>query len=225
MIRAMSGAGRQARASCDRVLRWRKALWKSQAQTSRHLSPPKRLARVARLLPRRSRRSWRPEIPPRRTSPRSPKRRGHFRSTFSEATPAGRFAATGSAAPRAGGRLSAAAGCAEHTVQWSPTVTTSQSTRLSEPWQRHSEAGAAARTKAVVARQDAHAWLRRDRARAPSSLDRQPEQARARSCVGTDRTDDRRDPDHRAVASPRGAVISSARALLRFVQLDTLVSA
>jgi len=59
-----------------------------------------------------------------------------------------------------------------------------------------------------------------DRARAPSSVDRQPEQARARSCVGTDRTDDRRDPDHRAVASPRGAVISSApaRALLRFDQ-------
>ena len=62
--------------------------------------------------------------------------------------------------------------------------------------------------------------MRRDRARAPSSLDRQPEQARARSCVGTDRTDDRRDPDHRAVDSPRGAVISSApaRALLRFDQ-------
>jgi hypothetical protein len=47
---------------------------------------------------------------------------------------AGRFAVMGSAAPRAGGRLSAAAGCAEHTVQWSPTVTTPQSTRLSEPW-------------------------------------------------------------------------------------------
>jgi len=119
MIRAMSGAGRQARASCDRVLRWRKALWKSQARTSRHLSPPKRLARVARLLPRTSRRSWRPEIPPRRTSPRSPKRRGHFRSTFSEATPAGRFAATGSAAPRAGGRLSATGGCGERTIRWS----------------------------------------------------------------------------------------------------------
>ena len=27
-----------------------------------------------------------------------------------------------------------AVGCGEHTVQWSPTVTTSQSTRLSEPW-------------------------------------------------------------------------------------------
>ena len=111
----------------------------------------------------------------------------------------------------------------------SSCMTTAQPGRTSSPprqagrllaWQRHNEAGAAARTKAVVARQDAHAWLRRDRARAPSSLDRQPEQARARSCVGTDRTDDRRDPDHRAVASPRGAVISSApaRALLRFVR-------
>jgi len=87
-------------------------------------------------------------------------------------------------------------------------------------WQRHSDAGVAARTKAVVARKDAHAWLRGDRARAPSSVDRQPERTRAGSCVGTDRTDDRRDPDHRAVASPRGAVISSApaRALLRFDQ-------
>ena len=38
--------------------------------------------------------------------------------------------------PRAGGRLSAAAGCGEHTATWSPTVTTTQSARLSEPWQR-----------------------------------------------------------------------------------------
>jgi len=92
-------------------------------------------------------------------------------------------------------------------------------------WQRHSDAGVAARTKAVVARKDAHAWLRGDRARAPSSVDRQPERTRAGSCVGTDRTDDRRDPDHRAVASPRGAVISSApaRALLRFVHPSSLV--
>ena len=57
-------------------------LWKSQARTSRHLSTPKRLARVARLLPRPSRRSWRPEIPTRRTSPRSLKYRGRFRSTL-----------------------------------------------------------------------------------------------------------------------------------------------
>ena len=32
-----------------------------KARTSRHLSTPKRLARVARLLPRPSRRSWRPD--------------------------------------------------------------------------------------------------------------------------------------------------------------------
>ena len=57
-----------------------------------------------------------------------------------------------SQAPRAGGRLSAAAGCGEHTARWSPTVTTTQSARLSEPWQRHSEARAAARAEAVVAR-------------------------------------------------------------------------
>ena len=38
-------------------------------------------------------------------------------------------------------------------------VTATWSMRLLQPWQRHSEAGAAARTKAVVARQDAHAWL------------------------------------------------------------------
>ena len=46
-----------------------------------------------------------------------------------------------------------------------------------------------------------------------------PEQARSRSCVGTDRTDDRRDLDHRAVGWPGGAVISSfpAHPLLRFV--------
>ena len=54
----------------------------SQARTSRHLSTPKRLARVARLLPRPSRRSWRPEIPPRRTSLRSRKYWGRFPSTL-----------------------------------------------------------------------------------------------------------------------------------------------
>ena len=57
----------------------------------------------------------------------------------------------GSAAPGAGGRLSGAAGCGEHTVRWSPAVTTTQSTRLSEPWQRHSEPGPAASAEPVVA--------------------------------------------------------------------------
>ena len=36
-----------------------------------------------------------------------------------------RFVRRGGAAPRAGGRLSAAAGCGEHTVRWSPAVTAS----------------------------------------------------------------------------------------------------
>src|SRR6516225_12288382 len=31
-----------------------------------------------------------------------------------------------------------AVGCGEHTVRWSPAVTTTQSTRLSEPWHTHS---------------------------------------------------------------------------------------
>ena len=50
----------------------------------------------------------------------------------------------GSATPRTGGRLSAAAGCGEHTVRWSPAVTTTRSTRLSEPWHSDSAARTAA---------------------------------------------------------------------------------
>ena len=41
----------------------------------------------------------------------------------------------GSAAPQAGGRLSAAVGCAERTIRRSPVVKTIQSTRLPQPWQ------------------------------------------------------------------------------------------
>jgi hypothetical protein len=49
------------------------------------------------------------------------------------------------------GRLSATAGCGEHTVRWSPTVTTTQSTRLSEPWWLCDSAiRAGTRTKAVA---------------------------------------------------------------------------
>jgi hypothetical protein len=91
-------------------------LWMSQARTSRHLSAPQRLARVARLVPRRSRRSWRPEIPPRRTSPRSlkcwaasgPRFRSHA---------AGRCARSGKRGAASGGRLSAVAGCGDHTIR------------------------------------------------------------------------------------------------------------
>ena len=62
------------------------------------------------------------EIPPRRTSPRSLK---YWAASgpVSEATLAGRCVRSGRLAPRAGGRLSAAAGCGEHTVRWSPAVT------------------------------------------------------------------------------------------------------
>ena len=48
-----------------------------------------------------------------------------------------RFVRRGGATPRIRGRLSAAAGCGEHTVRWSPAVTaTGGSARLSEPWRR-----------------------------------------------------------------------------------------
>jgi hypothetical protein len=41
----------------------------------------------------------------------------------------------GRATERAAGHLSAAAGCAERTIRRSPAVTTTQSTRRSQPWQ------------------------------------------------------------------------------------------
>ena len=44
----------------------------------------------------------------------------------------------GSAAPRAGGRLPAAVGCAERTIRRSPVVKTIQSTRLPQPWRTSS---------------------------------------------------------------------------------------
>jgi hypothetical protein len=64
----------------------------------------------------------------------------------------------GSPVPRVGDRLSATACCGERAIRRSPAVIARRPTRLSEPWQRHSDAGAAARTRAILARQDAHAW-------------------------------------------------------------------
>jgi hypothetical protein len=58
----------------------------------------------------------------------------------------------GSSAPPASGRLSAAADCAERTTRRSPAGMATRSTRLSQPWQRHSGSGAAARAEAIVAR-------------------------------------------------------------------------
>ena len=102
-------------------------LWKSQARTSRHLTTPKRLARVARPLPRPSRRSWRPDPAATHLSAFSEVMRPLTVHAFSP-KPRRQAAAPvqASAAPRAGGRLSAAAGCGEHTVPWSPTATTTQ---------------------------------------------------------------------------------------------------
>jgi hypothetical protein len=100
-------------------------------------------------------------------------------------------------------------GCAERTIRRSPAVTATRSTRLSHPWQRHSEPGAAARSEAVVARPGPTRLDVDDRDTSRRLRARTSQQARSRSCVGTHRIVGRRDPDHRAVAWPGGAVISS----------------
>ena len=105
--------------------------------TSRHLSTPKRLARVARLLPRPSRRSWRPD--PAAT---------HVSALSEVLGPLPVHASVDSPKPRRQAALrpfsevrrrEPAVVCQQppvvgSTARWSPTVTTTQSTRLSEPW-------------------------------------------------------------------------------------------
>ena len=90
----------------------------------------------------------------------------------------------------------------------------------SQAWQRHSDAGAAARAEAVVPRP---ARARSD----GGGCDSAPEFAGRRlpasvitSCVGIERTEGRRDLGHQAPACPGVPVITSlpANALLRFVQ-------
>ena len=49
-------------------------------------------------------------------------------------TPLSRLVLSGRAPERAAGHLSAAAGCGERTVRWSPPVTTMLSTWLPQPW-------------------------------------------------------------------------------------------
>jgi hypothetical protein len=111
------------------------------AGTSTRLSTPKRLARVARLLPRPCRRVG-DRIPPRRTSPRSRSDCGRFRSTLlwilrsHAGRPLRPF--------RQARRREPAVVCQQPPVvgitqfgdrrQSRPT----QSTRLSKPWQRSS---------------------------------------------------------------------------------------
>jgi hypothetical protein len=73
--------------------------------------------------------------------------------------------------------------------------------------------------------QTGHAWMWAIAAGHRVRWIANPEQARSRPCVGTDRTDDRRNPDHRTVASPGGAVISSSpvHPLLRLVRTGSEV--
>ena len=87
---------------------------------------------------------------------------------------------------------------------------------LLQPWRRHRRLAAvgtiALRNTIVarVARLGAGAPLSLgDCARAQVCLTADSEQARVTSCVGTDRTEGRRDLDHRTVARPGAAVISS----------------
>jgi hypothetical protein len=89
-----------------------------------------------------------------------------------------------SAAPRAGGRLAAAAGCAERAIRRSLAVTTTPSKRLPQPWRCSSTVRAGGRTKAIAprpvrARFDAgearHAASRR---RTAASMNRRPERVR-----------------------------------------------
>ena len=117
----------------------------------------------------------------------------------------------GGATPRIRGRLSAAAGCGEHTVRWSPTVTTTQSTRLSEPWQRHSEAGAAARAKAVVARSGRARLDVGDCDSTPGLLGGRFRASTITSCVGTGRFEGPLDLRHPVVAWPGVAVSCPCR--------------
>jgi hypothetical protein len=118
------------------------------------------------------------------------------------------------------GRPSAAAGCGEGTIRRSPAVETSAPAQLSQPWRRDSAARAAARAEAGVPRPGLTGLDVGDCDSALSLLDRRFRASTITSCVRHRPDRDRRDLDHRAVAWPGGAVISSlpAQALLQLVQ-------
>ena len=90
-------------------------------------------------------------------------------------------------------------------------------------WQRHSDTGAAARAEAVVARSGSPRLDVGDCDSAPSLLDRRFLASTITSCVGIDRTKGRPGRDHRGIARPGEAVISSlpALALLQLVRLGS----
>ena len=129
----------------------------------------------------------------------------------------------GNGAAVAGGWLAAAAGCAERTTRRSGTVTATRSTRLPQPWQRRSEARAAARAEAVVARSVAARLDVGDCDSAPGLPGGRFRASTITCCTGTGRTEGRCDLNHAAVAWPRVAVISSlpAHALLPIVPCES----
>ena len=91
---------------------------------------------------------------------------------------------------------------------------------LLQPWQRHSEARAAARAEAVVARSVPARLDVGDCDSAPGLLGGRFRASTITCCTGTGRTEGRCDLNHAAVAWPRVAVISSlpAHALLPIVR-------
>jgi hypothetical protein len=121
----------------------------------------------------------------------------------------------------------AGAGCAKRTTRRSPAVTSTQPTRLPQPWQRYSEVGAAVRAEAVVPRPSPARLGLADCDSAPSLLGGRLRASTITSCVGMDRIEGGRDLDHRAVAWPGLAVISSlpAPSLLPIVQTSDAVRA
>ena len=98
-------------------------------------------------------------------------------------------------------------------------VKTAEPAPLSPPWQRHSEAGAAARAEAVAARPGRARLDARDCDSAPSLPGSRLPASTIASCVGMALSTVATTLDHRAAAWPGAAVISSlpALALLRFV--------
>ena len=146
-----------------------------------------------------------------------------------------RFVRRGGATPRARGRLSAAAGCGEHTVRWSPTVTATAvdatigtvayaivrrgRQRIAALSPLRSRRGHASwrflSRKALVQSRRSSRLPLGDRDSAATLLHRRFRASTITCCVGTDGIDGRRDLDHRAVAWPGGAVISSLPAHAR----------
>jgi len=204
--------------------------------TSRHLSTPKRLARVARLRPRPSRRSWRPDpaathlsafsevmgpllVHPSADSPKS--RRHTALRPFREARPVSRRSSL-SSRRLWGAHSSVVANSHDHAVDLTVGIVANQESharskqqrddprqlrlvrlahcpgdpvvpsgaaRLLSAWQRRSEARAAARAEAVVARSVPARLHVRDRDGATGLLCGRFPASTITCCMGTGRTE------------------------------------